>query len=194
MVSVTHEGPASTITVTDGTNTYTKDPNGIKNNSGSNGEPHQCLFYCLSLAAGTFTPTANFGTSSPFTTIICQFYTPSATPTYKASSSGEASTGTAFNTGNITTTAGTIDGVAFVGYAEYGANMTVPKINGVAFEQQTNTPGGRYTAWSVRYSTGYTGAGTGTLDASNRWTGGIIALEIGGAAATVKQLAALGVG
>lgn len=55
-------GGASTITVTDGTNTYTQVGSQVTASSGD----VQAVFECLSCAAGTFTVQANFGTSNAF--------------------------------------------------------------------------------------------------------------------------------
>ena len=55
-------GGASTITVTDGTNTYTQVGSQVTASSGD----VQAVFECASCAAGTFTVQANFGTSNAF--------------------------------------------------------------------------------------------------------------------------------
>ena len=55
-------GGATTITVTDGTNTYTQVGSQVVASSGD----VQAVFECLSCAAGTFTVQANFGTSTAF--------------------------------------------------------------------------------------------------------------------------------
>lgn len=55
-------GGATTITVTDGTNTYTQVGSQVVANSGD----VQAVFECASCAAGTFTVQANFGTSNAF--------------------------------------------------------------------------------------------------------------------------------
>lgn len=55
-------GGATTITVTDGTNTYSAVGSQLVANSGD----VQQLFECLSCTAGTYTVTANFGTANAF--------------------------------------------------------------------------------------------------------------------------------
>ena len=55
-------GGATTITVTDGTNTYTQVGSQVVANSGD----VQAVFECASCAAGTFTVQANFGTANAF--------------------------------------------------------------------------------------------------------------------------------
>lgn len=55
-------GGATTITVTDGTNTYTQVGSQVVASYGD----VQAVFECLSCAAGTFTVQANFGTANAF--------------------------------------------------------------------------------------------------------------------------------
>ncbi len=55
-------GGATTITVTDGTNTYNAVGSQVVANSGD----VEAMFECLSCAAGTFTVQANFGTANAF--------------------------------------------------------------------------------------------------------------------------------
>ena len=182
VVVTTYEGASTSITVSDGTSTLTADPNGQYNAAGV--EPTLQFSYILSsVASGTNSVvyTATFGAARAFTNIMAIVYTPPGAASIDATSVGTGATsGTAVSSGNITTN--TVDGVAFAGYAEYGQTLNSAAINSVAAEHAI-TPL-RSKIWSVAYSTGYTGAATGTIT-SARWACAVIAIKAAGGGGSV---------
>lgn len=197
VVGVKWEGGDTTVSVSDGTTTLTADPDG--HNSRGLNDPRSCVFYLLSsVASGSVTYTVTFGAARSWRSITVMAYTPSASCTLEDSHSGNGSS-TAVNSGNIITV-GT-DGLAFGFYGEFGSALTSPLINGVA-PDQTQVSGGpdsqRDTLWSKSYSSGFTGAASGTISSLD-WLCTAIAFKIaggggGGGGARLSRLANLGAG
>lgn len=191
LVSVwtTFEGlTTTTVSVSDGTTTFTQDPLGVFDQPSGTDEPHSVMHYLLSsVATGSVTYTSTFGSTQAVRRIVVQVYRPSAAATFESSNRAGGTTGTALASGNITTV-GT-DGVAFGANASYGNTPSDAslQINGVNQQQITNA--GSYVKtkiWSRTYSAGFTGQATATQDASNRWNCAVWAFQIS-AGANVSQ-------
>lgn len=186
VVGVKFEGSTTTVSVSDGTTTFTQDPDGVQGNAGSQ-EPWTCVSYLLSsVASGTLTYTATFGANRTWTSICVMVYTPSAACSFDNSNTGTGNS-TAVSSGS-TVIAGT-DGVAFGFYGEYGNAINVLLINGLAAEHSIFVdPTGNTqhdVLWSRAYSSGFTGAASGSLSSAERWNCTIMSFQIGGGGAAV---------
>lgn len=153
------------------------------------------ICYTLSLAAsGSVTFTATFGAARTFTDAGAIVYTPSAA----ASTDGKSqSTGTSatVSSGNMTTT-GT-DGLAFGGFGETGAGVTIAScaVNSVVRDQVLQFGSGpRSAIWSKSYAAGFTAAATCPFASGGAWNGSGVAFKIAGGATVVPKLTLLGVG
>lgn len=176
-VWVKWEAGTTTCAVSDGTTSLTQYVPGVLTYTGA-GEPSGVLFYLLSsVASGTVTYTASLGAARTWRDIVVMSYTPSAGTVAADGTAGVGAQGqgTAVSSGNVTTT-GT-DGVAFGGYSEYGSALTSPKINNVVAAQTQKSGATNSELWSITYSSGFTGAATGTITFNN-WVGGVIAFKI----------------
>lgn len=154
------------------------------------------MCYTLALVpSGSLTFTATFGAARTFTDVGAMVYTPSAAA---ATDGGHQAIGTSatVNSGNITTT-GT-DGVAFGGFGETGAGVTIAgcAINSVTRDQVLQFGSGpRSAIWSKSYAAGFTGAATCAFASGGAWNAGVVAFKIsGGAPPTAKRLTTLGAG
>lgn len=154
------------------------------------------ICYTLSLvASGSVAFTATFGAARTFTDVGAIVYTPSATPTTDNGHQAIGA-GATVNSGNITTT-GT-DGLAFGGFGETGAGVTIAgcAINSVVRDQVLQFGSGpRSAIWSKSYAAGFTGAATCAFASGGSWNASIAAFKIvGGGATVVPKLTLLGVG
>lgn len=169
------EGAASSVTLNDGTGTFTADAV----NHGANGELHgQFLYRLSSNAAGNVTYTATWSTPASYRKLFVYEYTQSGGVVALDTSNRATANSGSLNSGAITTT-GT-DEVVFGAYGEYDASTTTnEQINGVAADQVLRT---RYAAmWSKRFTAPFTGAATATGNSST-WIGNVIAFKRGGGA------------
>jgi hypothetical protein len=189
---VKHEGAVTTISVSDGTSTFTA----ATKTSHANGDTHGQWHYLLVSNGGSKTITATLGAGRDFRSIIVFEYTYSGT----ASLDGEAGTsGTStgvISSGNLTTTA--TDGVAFGGYAEYSTEVVhAARVNAVAADALVLITGGDNfsAAWRKTFTSGFTGAVDITIDSSQAWiVRGIAFKAVGGAGTPTPKLMLLGVG
>ena len=178
VVHVTWESANSeTVSIDDGgADTFDTSVAGKITHSGS--EPTSYFFYLIgSVATGDVTYTATWSVGNGvYRNIVAYAYTPPAGSLVSLDGTAVGASGTdnAPNSGNITTT-GT-DGVAFGSYAEYGATLTSPLISGVAADNSQGTAS-KCLVWAKAYSSGFTGAATGSLGASERWVCQIIAFN-----------------
>lgn len=175
-----HQGGPGTMSVSDGTSTFTQDPNGIQHNP--DGDPHSCFFYLLSsVATGSVTYTLTFDAPRPYSNFQVWVERPSSACSYEDSNSASSASGSTADSGNITTTGA--DGVAFGAYAEYGKDLGNPKINGLV--RDSNLVSLRSMTWLKAYFAGFTGAAVGTVnDGPARWNCHAIAFKIGGGPTT----------
>lgn len=162
----TNETGQSPTSVTDGTSTFTIDPDGvlIANSITS------VAYYLLSSTALT-TPTYTVNhPSADISRIVVQVWRPSAgaTVSFVDSITGTGN-GTALTSGNLVT--GTEDGLVFGanGHTGVGPDDTSLQINGVAYSQLQKDDGAKTKVWSRTYSTGFTGAATGTNATADNW-------------------------
>src|SRR3990172_8935178 len=151
---VKHEGAATTITASDGTDTFT----GATKEDHANGDLSGRFLYLLASSAGNKTYTATFGASVPYSRIHVYEYSYTGTPSLDVQNTAEGSS-TAPNSGNFTTT-GT-DEVCFGGNGEYISQVaTSPLINGLAADGSIiNSPVNSHTAsWRRVFTSTFTGA------------------------------------
>lgn len=172
-----YEDPVNnvSIAVSDGTTSFTADPDGKTRNGSGAGLTSQWHYLLASVATGTVTYTATFGASVTFRNIIVFVYrSPTGAVAFTDSASGSG-TSAAIASGNVTTVD---DGISFGGYGETGGNMTSPVLNGVTPHEIKAVPTtGRCRAWAREYVTGFTGQAAGDLDGSFDWTCSIIAFK-----------------
>ncbi|MBK7951380.1 MAG: PQQ-dependent sugar dehydrogenase [Deltaproteobacteria bacterium] len=173
------EGAAagSTVTLSDGTNTFTADAVG----SAANGDLHGRFFYLpASTASGNVTYTATWSAARPYRRLLVYEYAYSGGSVgFDASSRATGTSGT-LNSGSITTT-GT-DEVVFGAYGEYSAsNTTTERIGGLAADQVVRS--GFSSMWSKTFTAPFTGAATATGHSAT-WIGSVIAFKRSGVANT----------
>jgi hypothetical protein len=161
---------ASTVTVSDGTSTFTADTL----NTAANNDLRGRFFYLLSSSAsGSVTYTATWSTSKEFRKLLVFEYSyGGGTVSFDGSNRATATSGT-LNSGNITTT-GT-DEIVFGAYGEYDANnTTAERINGVLADQVVRSSFA--SMWSKSFTAPFTGAATATGNSST-WIGNVIAFK-----------------
>ena len=174
---VKHEGAATSITVSDGTTSFTADPLGVQDHS--NGDLHGEMFYLLSSAAsGSVTYTATFGAARVFRTIMCWEYSYTGTLAFDDSAFAQHAGGTAVASGSITTT-GTDEAVV-AGYGEYSSNtLSSMQINGVAGDHTHQLASPNFTAtWDRVVTAPFTGQATATLSGAQPWLAHVLALKV----------------
>jgi glucose/arabinose dehydrogenase/PKD repeat protein len=160
---------ASTVTLRDGTTTFTAD----MLNSAANNNLHGRFYYLLSsTVSGTVTYTATWSAARPYRKLLVYEYSYGGTVSLDASNRATATSGN-LNTGSITTT-GT-DEVVFASYGEYNANNTTnERINGLAADQVLRA--GFASMWSKGFNSPFTGTATATGNSST-WIGNVIAFK-----------------
>jgi len=150
------------------------------------GDPRSSMFYCLSsLASGSVTYTLTFagGVSRTFRDIcVCAVTPPSGSGALALDGTavGNSSNGTATTKlwSNAITTA-QYNGVAFCGYAEFGATIGPEFINGLRTNEFIVASPGNSALWMLNYDTPFVGAGSGTLSGANQYNAQIIAFAAG---------------
>jgi hypothetical protein len=161
---------ASTVSLSDGTSTFTADTI----NTAANNDLSGRFFYLPSSAAsGTVTYTATWSAGRPFRKLMVYEYSYSGgTVTFDGSNRATATSGT-LNSGNITTTGA--DEIVFGAYGEYNSNnTTTERIGGVAADQVLRA---NYASmWSKTFTAPFTGAATASGN-SSRWIGNVIAFK-----------------
>ena len=174
---VKHEGAATTITISDGTTSFTADALGVQHHS--NNDLHGEMLYLLSsVASGSVTYTATFGAARVFRSIMCWEYSYTGTLAYDTSQFNQGNS-TAVASGSITTTSS--DELIVAGYGEYSANtLSSMQINGVAADHTHQFASPNFTGtWDRVVSAPFTGQATATLSGSAAaWLGHVIALKI----------------
>lgn len=172
------EGTTTTATCSDGTTSLTQSSVGVQNNGGANGEPHCVMFYLLSsVATGSVTYTITLGAAKTFRE--CHAFAVTAPSGSGAASlngtatSNSATSGTAITSGNITTTGS--NGIAASCATTFGQAFTEFKINGVRSVVAKGVDGS--CLWVSPFTSGYTGGGSCTGSATNRWDSQIIASD-----------------
>lgn len=174
------EGTTTTCSVSDGTTAIAQTTVGVQNNGGANGEPHLAVFYLLaSVASGSVTYTPTLGANKVFRDTVAFAVTPPTGTTVSldgTAAGSSATSGTAANSGNTTTT-GT-NGMSVGAYAEFGATLTLPLVNAVRKDTYAVASAtGNSAGWMTAYTSGFTGAATGTLSASNRWDAQVVSFK-----------------
>lgn len=180
----------TTLSISDGTSSLDTTTH-INNGS----TVHGCWAYILSTVAnGTVTYTFTFGANSHFKRAHVAQFSYSGTIEYDGST-GASGTGTAVDSGTIATTGS--EEICLGGYGESNNTTRASHaIDGTAADGVFSGGGSLTDAWYRRLTaTDADVEATVTLGTSMAWIGGVIGFkESGAAAATVKQLAALGVG
>lgn len=186
---VKHEGGDTvTITVSDGTTSFTSRP--IIHSTTASITSGQFFYLLASVATGSVTYTATFSSGVPYRSIACYDLSAGATAAFDVSngSGADSAGGNTITSGTVTTTGSTA--VAFGGYAEAsGATFSSPLINGVAADHTQNV--GTYgRVWMKILSATFSGgAATATLPSGNFAATGILVLKEdagGGAPDTTK--------
>ena len=177
---------AATVTLSDGTSTFTADTM----NNAANGDLHGQFFYLLSSSrSGNVTYTATWSIGRPYRKLMIYEYTfGGGTVSLDASNRATATSGT-LSSGAITTT-GT-DEVVFGAYGEYdGSTTNTERINGVVADRVLRA--GPASMWSKTFTAPFTGAATASGNSST-WVGNVIAFKRSGGAAntppTISNLA-----
>lgn len=175
-----HEGTPTTITNSDGTNTFSA---GTKVNHSNNDLSSQWHYLLVGLS-GSLTYTQTLAASRAFRTIILFEYSYTGTASLDQQATAQGSS-TAPNSGNLTTT-GT-DQVSFGGYGEYStATVTNPLINGAAADGSVLLGSGNFTAaWRKTFAATYTGAASCTLSGSADWICNQISFKATAGGATI---------
>ena len=180
------EGAAgSTVTLSDGTSTFTADVQ----NDAANGDLHgRFLYLPASVKTGTVTYTASWSPARPFRRLAVYEYRAGGGPvSFDASNRATATTGN-LNTGNVTTTG--LDEVAFGAYGEYNTTTTTgEQIGGLAADQVVRAS--FVSMWSRRFTGTFTGAATATGN-STPWIGNVIAFKhvgVANAAPAISNIA-----
>lgn len=165
------EDQDDTVTISDGASTFVETTAAHP----TNGNPAWgTLHYCLaSAASGSVTYTATFSPTASFKEIGVMIYTPTSLPSLDGTPSSQGGFGaTTVTSGNITTL-GT-DGLMFGWYGEVGSAITSPLINGLAADRsQSVGSSSRSMIWAKAYTSGFTGAATGSVLAANYVVDGI---------------------
>jgi len=182
-----HEGTASTTpTLSDavgGTYSIVITEQGV-----SSAEPWMSAFWGTVGATGSVTFTVTFSATKTFRDIGVIVYTPPVGATISLDgtpvSQGHAAA-TAVTSGNITT-AGT-DGIAVGLYGSFGDDITSMLINGGAADHTQKASANNSAIWTRAYSSGFTGAATGTTGGGNTWDAGAFALKAVVAAGSGKR-------
>lgn len=182
VVYVTHEGAATTITVSDG-DAYTARTKVTASAAGN--DLHGQFFYILTSSSGDRTITATFAAARAFRSItaVVATYTGAAAYDTEPSGGGTSGSSTAINSGNFTTT-GTV-GLIVGGYGPYSGNTTsAPLINGVAAgaaKTANDDISDPYNAgaliWARVTSGTFTGAASATLGGSDVWMCNAVAFK-----------------
>jgi len=161
-VFVKHESAPTTITVDDGTTTFT--PGTYQSNSSN--DSHGQWHYHLSANGGDKTYTATFAAARDFTSIfVFEFTFTGAAAVLDAQSTAN---GTSANVSSGSMAATGDSGVALGGYIEITINTTSSEqVNGVAADGALRSPGVNFSsAWHKTYAAPFTGAATGTISSA----------------------------
>jgi hypothetical protein len=164
-VFVKYEGPSRTLSVSDGTSSFSTP--GQVDNAASGNDMHTQEFYLLSANGGKTGATVTFtGGNGAFVSIFVEEFAGAVgggTWSLDGTPVTTASNGATLNSGN-TTTSGT-EGAACAGYGEYSIDaINSATINGVnAFSTLRQLSGTTASAiWFTTYSAGFTGASAAT--------------------------------
>lgn len=173
-----YEGAPTTITLNDGTTTFTARTLTSHANGDLNGQFHYLL---SSVASGSVTYTGTFAAARAFKRIIIFEIDTTGSAAYdtEALASG---TSVSPSSGNLTTAVA--NSVVLGGYGEYNnSTLSVRVINGVANENNRagdNTTGATASiscVWENVFSSTFTGAASATLAGSDPWVCNAIAFK-----------------
>lgn len=169
------DGGATTLSLSDGTSTFTQaaTPQGY---ASANGQIS--IHYLLaSVATGAVTYTLTYGAARTYRSLAIFQFRPSDVVTFGDVVQAQG-TGTAISSGNVTATGSDILGVggAFT-YNTSNLSSISPLINGVAADGQANNS---YTLGFYRaIGAGFTGAASATLGGSDQWGASFAYFRIG---------------
>lgn len=188
LVGSTYEGTAAAGHTCADSNSVSLTSMGTTDNSGSNGEPHVGMFWYKAPSSGSLTFTVSYGGSSKaFRNVPWMILRPSAALGTVAAdgtpAAASGTTGTAYASGNTTTTS--THGLAAAIYPDFGASLNLPRINGLPVHARTKSNTGNSLLFVLVYTSGFTGQATGTLSGSNRWTARLAGLDAPLATGTV---------
>lgn len=154
-----HEGTATTITMSDGTSSFTMDTY----QSHANNDLGGALGYLLSsVATGSVTYTATFGAAKPLRRIFCWEYSHTQAVSFDTSARNTTDA-TSITSGSFTTTGSSA--VIVAGYGEYAiTTLSNCQVNGVAADHCVQNAAG---SWDRIVSGTFTGAATATISVSS---------------------------
>lgn len=187
LIPVKWEVGDSTISCSDGVNTYT-DLFAGAHPSSAGAEPFCTLLYAVAATTASITPAVTWGTARAWREIGAEILHPTAADTISLDGTPVAAggQGTALASGNITTTTQATDsGMAVAFYADYGTTISAEQINGAAATAIASF--GASVLWILRYTAGFTGQATATLSFNN-WSTGLAAFKIVAGAGTDPML------
>lgn len=179
---VKHEGSPTTISITDGTTTFTGATKIDNATGGSSGDLHSQLFYSLSPStSGTVTFTVTFGAGVKFISIFVVAYTHGAgTPAFdgEPTGGGGQGNGTSLTSGSYTLTGN--NDLTFAGFASYGNQITSEQINGVGQVNKFGRDANNCECFDRPLSatgSGVSMAATGGQGAANGWNLNFMAIR-----------------
>lgn len=161
-----HEGSPTTITVSDGTTSFTA---ATKVNHGNNDLSGQFFYLLSSVASGTVTYTVTFAAARGFRGVVVMEFTRTGTAAFDTEPTGGGSSGTGgtITSGNMTTSVA--DSLVLGGYSNYGSeSLATIQINGVnaggirGDDGATGDPQTAHCQWYRIPTATFTGAATAT--------------------------------
>lgn len=159
------EGGATSLSLSDGTSTFTQ---AATPQAFGGGAAQIAMHYLLSsVATGSVTYTLTYGAARTYRSMVIFQFRPSAPVTFGSATSASG-TSTAISSGNLPVSGSDILAIA-AAFSFNTANMAAlsPLINGVAADGQANNS---YTlAWYRAAAAGFTGAATATFGSSDDW-------------------------
>jgi len=173
---VKHEGAPTTITVSDGTTSFSP---GTKTNHSNGDFSGQWFYLPSSVASGTVTYTASFSVAKPFCSIIVWEYSYTGTASLDTEATNQSNGSTAVTSTNLTTSA--TNTVVLGGYGEYSPELlSAALVNGSAANTLMQLASSSVSgAWARIMSGTFTGAATATLSGggTDDWICNAIALK-----------------
>lgn len=168
-------GGATTVTVSDGTSSFTAAPTQINH---SNGQLNGQFFYLLSANAGNKTITATYGAARSYKRMIVSEYSYSNTAAF-TDDAGNYGNSASPSSGNMTSYNGANLGVG--GFGEYAGTTTSSEtIAGNAASNPAAMTATYASSWYYIDSTTYTGPAAGSISSSEWVCGGICFEDVAG--------------
>jgi len=195
------EGSSSdtTLTTSDGVNTYTDHFSAAHPVAAAAGEPWTSLITAVAATTASLSITVTLGAARTWREGHAVAIRPDAAGTISldGTPAGTGGISGSVATGNTTTTGQSSNcGLSIVAYGGYGDDPSSEQINGGAADFIVGPVApANSELWARRYTSGFTGQGTATIGFNN-WAAGIVSFKIvaagGGAAASTLMLMGMG--